>query len=81
MILRLDDDEAKIVKEHFNLTHNELKTITNFSRGQVLVKANENTFTVNIKDSRKETLLITSDQKLLRKLANGETITQDDLAA
>lgn len=81
MILRLDDDEAKIVKEHFNLTHNELKTITNFSRGQVLVKANENTFTVNIKDSRKETLLITSDQNLLRKLANGETITQDDLAA
>jgi hypothetical protein len=81
MILRLDDDEAKIVQEHFNLTHNELKTITNFSRGQVLVKANENTFTVNIKDSRKETLLITSDQKLLRKLANGETITQDDLAA
>ena len=81
MILRLDDDEAKIVKEHFNLTHNELKTITNFSRGQVLVKANENTFTVNIKDSRKETLLITSDPKLLRKLANGETITQDDLAA
>lgn len=81
MILRLDDDEAKIVKEHFNLTHNELKTTTNFSRGQVLVKANENTFTVNIKDSRKETLLITSDQKLLRKLANGETITQDDLAA
>lgn len=81
MILRLDDDEAKIVKEHFNLTHNELKTITNFSRGQVLVKANENTFTVNIKDSRKETLLITSDSKLLRKLANGETITQDDLAA
>lgn len=81
MILRLDDDEAKIVKEHFNLTHNELKIITNFSRGQVLVKANENTFTVNIKDSRKETLLITSDQKLLRKLANGETITQDDLAA
>ena len=47
----------------------------------MLVKANENTFTVNIKDSRKETLLITSDQKLLRKLANGETITQDDLAA
>lgn len=81
MILRLDDDEAKIVKEHFNFTHNELKTITNFSRGQVLVKANENTFTVNIKDSRKETLLITSDSKLLRKLANGETITQDDLAA
>lgn len=81
MILRLDDDEAKIVQEHFNLTHNELKTITNFSRGQVLVKANENTFTVNIKDSRKETLLITSDPKLLRKLANGETITQDDLAA
>lgn len=81
MILRLDDDETKIVQEHFNLTHNELKTITNFSRGQVLVKANENTFTVNIKDSRKETLLITSDQKLLRKLANGETITQDDLAA
>lgn len=81
MILRLDDDEAKIVQEHFNLTHNELKTITNFSRGQVLVKANENTFTVNIKDSRKETLLITSDPKLLRKLANSETITQDDLAA
>lgn len=81
MILRLDDDEAKIVKEHFNLTHNELKTITSFSRGQVLVKANENTFTVNIKDSRKETLLISSDSKLLRKLANGETITQDDLAA
>lgn len=81
MILRLDDDEAKIVQEHFNLTHNELKTITNFSRGQVLVKANENTFSVNFRASRKETLLVTTDPKLLRKLANNETITQDDLSA
>lgn len=81
MILRLDDDEAKVVQEHFNLTHNELKTITNFNRGQILLKANENTFAVNFKASRKETLLVTTDPKLLRKLANGDTITQDDLAA
>lgn len=81
MILKLDDDEVKAVQSHFDLTDNEAKTIKNFNRGQVLIKANENTFAVNFRASRKETLLVTTDPKLLRKLANGETITQDDLAA
>jgi len=81
MILKVDEDEGRVIQQHFNLTHNELKTITEFHRGQILVKANENTFAVSFKASRKETLMVTTDRKLLNKLANGEIITEDDLAA
>lgn len=81
IVLKLEEDEGKVVQQHFNLTYNELKTITEFHRGQALVKANKNTFAVNIKASRNETLMITTDPKLLNKMANGEVITQEDLIA
>jgi len=81
IILKLEEDEGRVVQQHFNLTYNELKTITDFSRGQALIKANKNTFAVSIKASRDETLMITTDANLLRKLGNGEVITQEDLRA
>lgn len=81
MIMRLTEDAAKTVQDHFDLTYNELKAVTSFDRGQVLVRANQNSFFVDFKASRRETLMTTSDRKLLQKIANGERITQEDLAA
>lgn len=81
MLMRLTEDEGKTVQEHFDLTYEELKMITSFDRGQSLIRANQNSFFVNFKASRRETLMTTSDRKLLQKIANGERITSEDLAA
>lgn len=81
MILRLTEDEGKIVREHFDLTYEELKQITSFGRGQCLIRANKNSFLVNFKASRRETLMTTTDRKLLQKIADGERITSEDLIA
>ena len=81
MILKLTEDEGRIVQQHFNLTYQELKAVTGFSRGQVLAHYNNSSFMVDFKASPKETLMITTDIKLLQKLANGDRITSEDLRA
>lgn len=52
-----------------------------FGRGQILVKSNSNTFAIDYKASKYETLLVTTDRELLRKMRNGEEISAADLAA
>lgn len=81
MMMRLSEDAGKTVQEHFELTYEELKAVTGFDRGQALIQANRNSFFVDFKASRRETLMTTSDRKLLQKVANGERITQEDLVA
>lgn len=81
MMMHLSEDAGKTVQEHFELTYEELKAVTGFDRGQALIQANRNSFFVDFKASRRETLMTTSDRKLLQKVANGERITQEDLVA
>ena len=52
-----------------------------FGRGQILVKSNSNTFAIDYKASKYETLLVTTDRELLKKIQNGEEISAADLAA
>lgn len=84
MVLNLEEDEAKRVKEILKLTRKEIRDIVNYERGQALVCANNNHIPVSVIASGYETTLITTDrsqtEQLLRNLLN-KNQTQSDIQA
>ena len=81
LLLKLENKEANTIQRVFDLSDGEKETIMAFGRGQILVKSNSNTFAIDYKASKYETLLVTTDRELLRKMRNGEEISAADLAA
>lgn len=68
MVLNLEPDEAEYVRETLKLTRTEIRSITQFERGQGLLISNNNKVPINIRASRKESSLITTDRAELEKL-------------
>lgn len=81
LILRLEPKEADKVKNVLDLSDSEVRTIKTFRRGEMLVKSNSNTFSLQYVASPYETLLVTTDRELLERMASGELITDEHLAA
>lgn len=79
LLFKLEHKEAAAMQKVFDLSDSERDAISNFETGESLVKSNSNTFTIEYKASKYETLLVTSDRVLLQKIENGEDITDEDL--
>ena len=62
IILNLEPDEAQYVKETLKLTRTEIRSITQFERGEALLSCNNNKVPVLIKASSVENELITTDR-------------------
>jgi len=65
IILNLEYDEAKFVKNVLKLSKAEVRAITQFERGHALIAANNNKTKVHIIPSDNEKALITTDRKEL----------------
>lgn len=68
IILNLEPDEAKTVQEVLKLTRTELRSITQFERGEALVCSNSNKVPVVIKASKEEQEMITTDRAELEAI-------------
>ena len=68
IILNLEPDEAKYVQEVLKLTRTELRSVTQFERGEALVCSNNNKVPVVIKASKEEQEMITTDRAELEAL-------------
>lgn len=68
IILNLEPDEAQYVKETLKLTRTEIRSITQFERGEALISSNNNKVPVVVKASRKEQQMITTDRAELASL-------------
>ena len=79
LLFKLEPKEAAAMQKVFDLSDSERDAISNFETGESLVKSNSNTFTIEYKASKYETLLVTTDRVLLQKIENGEDITDEDL--
>ena len=71
IILNLEQDEAQYVKDVLKLTRTEVRSITQFERGEALIHSNNNKVPVVIKASAEEKEMITTDraewEAILRK--------------
>lgn len=79
-LFKIEPRESKIIQKIFELSDSERETITKFKRGQALVKSNSNTFAIDYKASRYESILVTTDRVILDKIERGEDITDEDLS-
>jgi len=68
LVLNMEADEAEYVRDTLKLTKTEIRSITQFERGQGLITSNTNKVPINIKASKKEQELITTDRAELEKL-------------
>ena len=68
IILNLEPDEARYVKEVLKLTQEEIRSITQFERGEALVYSNNNKVPVVIKASKEEQEMITTDRAELEEI-------------
>lgn len=77
IILNLEQDEAQYVKDVLKLTRTEVRSITQFERGEALIHSNNNKVPVVIKASAQEKEMITTDraelEAILRKRKNQST--------
>ncbi len=77
IILNLEQDEAQYVKDVLKLTRTEVRSITQFERGEALIHSNNNKVPVVIKASAEEKEMITTDraelEAILRKRQKGAT--------
>lgn len=77
IILNLEQDEAQYVKDVLRLTRTEVRSITQFERGEALIHSNNNKVPVVIKASAEEKEMITTDraelEAILRKRQKGIT--------
>ena len=75
IILNLEQDEAQYVKDVLKLTRTEVRSITQFERGEALIHSNNNKVPVVIKASIEEKEMITTDraelEAILRKRQQG----------
>ena len=68
IILNLEPDEAEYVKDVLKLTRTEIRSITQFERGEALISSNSNKVPVIIKASKEEQQMITTDQAELEAM-------------
>jgi len=68
IILNLEPDEAKYVRDVLKLSRSELRSITQFERGEALISSNSNKIPVVIKISKTELSMITTDRAELEAL-------------
>ena len=68
ILLNLEDEEAQRVQDILHLSEAELMEITHFERGSALISTNNNNIAVEIKCSRMEKELITTDRRELQAL-------------
>lgn len=75
IILNLEQDEAQYVQDVLKLTRTEVRSITQFERGEALIHSNNNKVPVVIKASIQEKEMITTDraelEAILRKRQQG----------
>ncbi len=65
IILNLEPDEAEYVRETLKLTRTEIRSITQFERGEALISSNNNKVPVLVRASKAEQQLITTDRSEL----------------
>lgn len=68
IILNLEPDEAEYVRETLKLTRTEIRSITQFERGEALIYSNNSKIPVVIKASKAEQEMITTDRAELEAL-------------
>lgn len=68
IILNLEPDEAQYVQEVLKLTRTEIRSITQFERGEALVISNNNKVPVVVKASKTEKEMITTDRAELEAI-------------
>ena len=68
IILNLEQDEAQYVKGVLKLTRTEVRSITQFERGEALIHSNNNKVPVVIKASVEEKEMITTDRAELEAI-------------
>lgn len=68
VILKLEKDEAKFVREILGLTQTEYMNVMKFERGNGLLATNSNNVFIEFKASKLETELITTDRELLAEI-------------
>lgn len=72
IILNLEPDEAKYVKDVLNLSRTEIRSVIGFERGEALICSNNNKVPVQIRASKTEHDLITTDRTELEMLKKNE---------
>lgn len=70
IILNLEPDEAEYVRDVLKLTRTEIRSITQFERGEALITSNSNKVPVIIKASKEEQQMITTDRAELEAMLN-----------
>ena len=70
IILNLEPDEAKYVQDILKLSRAEIRSITQFERGEALISNNSNKVPVLIKASKEEQQMITTDRAELEAMLN-----------
>ena len=68
--LNLEQDEAKHVQDVLKLSRTEVRSITQFERGEALISNNNNKVPVIVKTSKSEQKMITTDRSELAALLN-----------
>ena len=68
IILNLEQDEARYVQDVLKLTRTEVRSITQFERGEALIHSNNNKVPVVIKASKQEQEMITTDRAELEAI-------------
>ena len=68
IILNLEPDEAEYVRETLKLTRTEIRSITQFERGEALISSNNNKVPVMVKASKIEKEMITTDRAELETI-------------
>lgn len=68
IILNLEPDEAEFVRDTLKLTKTEIRSITRFERGEVLICSNNSKVPVIIKASKEEQEMITTDRAELEAI-------------
>lgn len=68
IILNLEPDEAQYVQDILKLTRTEIRSITQFERGEALISSNNNKVPVVIKASKLEKEMITTDRAELEAI-------------
>ena len=76
IILNLEPDEAEYVRETLKLTRTEIRSITQFERGEALISSNNNKVPVLVRASKVEQQLITTDRAELAAILKERQQTQ-----
>jgi len=73
IVFNLEPDEAEYVRDVLKLSRTEIRSITQFERGEALITSNNNKLPVVVKISKAELALITTDRDELAALLRERT--------